>query len=83
MPHGDHLVNILAKDPENKKKSTLIFNLTPMLLMIFYVKTCIEFLQELLYMTYWKVTDKILTGTVFLKFCLSLVGWADFESFIY
>ena len=32
-------------------------------------------------MTYWKVTDKILTGTVnfwkctFLKFCLSSVGW--------
>ena len=38
-------------------------------------------------MTYWKVTDKILTETVnfwkckFLKSCLSLVGWIS--SFIY
>ena len=74
MPHGDHLVNILAKASENKKKSTLIFNLTPILFMIFYVKTCIEFIQELSYLTYWKVTEKILTGIVFLKFCVSLVG---------
>ena len=32
-------------------------------------------------MTYWKVTDKTLTGTVFVKFCLSLVGWIFFQVF--
>ena len=58
--------------------------------MISYVKICLECLQELSYlnffitgkanMTYWSVTDEILTETVnfgkcsFLKFCLSLVG---------
>ena len=66
------------------KDNCYFFNLISLLLIICYVKTCLESLQELSYLnfTWLKLkTDKILTGTfnfwkcTFLKFCLSTMGW--------
>ena len=53
MPHGDHLVNILANNPDNMSwmpPGTFILEL-------FYYRKEIN-------MSFWKVTDKILTETV-------------------
>ena len=53
MPHGDHWVKSVANNPENdKNKQCYFFNLY-LLLMIFYVKTCLGCLQELS-----KINDK-------------------------
>ena len=43
-----------------KNQHCYFFNLTSMLLMIFYVKTCLEFLQELSYFNFF-ITGKRLT----------------------
>ena len=43
-----------------KNQHCYFFNLTSMLLMIFYVKTCLEFLQELSYFNFF-ITGKKLT----------------------